>query len=894
VTVRREPLLFGIVLVLAGALTAMDLTDRYRRARIPSARTLEAEDLPRAPRVEGRTPRPAASGPRRTDAFAPPRELLPLDPLVLPEPPLPPLPLRRPAVTPSLAGIHARAYRVATRSLGSLELEAEAPRAGLDALPDDLAATGDDQDGPDDESAPEPPEPDQEAYERRYDWVSRVDSMRRLYGRILNEDPHGLGERRDEPLLFQQVSSATGRPLGAPFEIARDDVAAWGLARTFENLYLARSREIGTGLGSVSARRDLALAMLAAWPEESRGLEFARREAERAHAASPDDPATLRLLALVHRRAHDVEAELATYRDAVEQGIADAPLYVAYARLVHGLGLTGRARELLDEARRASGTNGEIAWFEGELLLEEGRLDEAVERLRTAQQLPLAGPLEDRQRDALAVALGRALVASGRPEDALREASRVLVERPGHTEALVLRGAAQAALDELEEAASSFDEAMVSEPTAWRPAYDAGVVAWRLRDGPGARRLLEQARDVDPLRALRPTLALGFLYEDAGEPETARDHYTRALTLEPDSDEALYRLGRARRRDGDPEGATTILRRALRLSGPETLLLAELGRAAMDRGAHEEAQRYVREALRLEPDNPRLHWALGLGRLYAGDLVGAVAPLEQASAGGMAGAHAGLGASAYRRGDETGALDHLDAVVRAYAGAPDDPQAVYAREQAARIRDNLSKRQWVDEFCRSSLQRGWTEHAWDGSPRVVLGDCAVLVEGRVERPREDERPGITRLVAGRTFFEVHARVAARPGAEGGFGLSLTHRQLRGALGQQPKARLVIEVDADGRVLLSTLDNFDTVDLDREPVPGARVAPGTPVSLGIERLDETTGRFGFLVDGRRVGEPVELKSLRNFENPFECAVFAHALPGRVAGASIERVRIVRAP
>ncbi|HZM00935.1 MAG TPA: tetratricopeptide repeat protein, partial [Planctomycetota bacterium] len=334
---------------------------------------------------------------------------------------------------------------------------------------------------------------------------------------------------------------------------------------------------------------------------------------------------------------------------------------------------------------------------------------------------------------------------------------------------------------------------------------------------------------------------------------------------------------------------------ALRLAGPETLLLLELGRASIERGRHDEALRYMREAERLEPEDPEVQWYLGLASLAAGDTVSARAPLEQAVAGGRPGAHVGLGVTAYRRGDAEGALDHFDEVAKAYADRPSDPQAAYAAEQVVRIRDNLSKRQWLERFGRSSLQRGWTEHMWDGSPRVDLDPAGVRIGGKLEKPREDEKPGITRQVDGRGFFEVQAELAA--GAASGdtrFGLSLTYAQVKGAQGRLPKARLEIFVDTDGQVRLSALDNFDTVVLSAEPVSGLSVPQGESVLLGIERLDDVTGRFAFTVGGQRVGAPVELKSLRSFRNPFDLAVWAEGPPGRLVDAVISLVRIVQAP
>ncbi|MHC5212250.1 MAG: tetratricopeptide repeat protein [Planctomycetota bacterium] len=893
---RREQILFVATLVLAGVLTWLDLGEGYRPARAPSPKATEADAIALPAKVDlGALPAPPP-GQREESVFAPPRELLPLDPLELPDPPLPPLSVRRPAVQPALQGPHARAYRMSASDLGALALadelqaapEAEDLGAGDEPVPDEGAAfTGADT------AAGAGDEEPVVAAEMRYDWVVRTDGRNRIYGTILNDDPIDLAARPGEDLRFQQVSARTGGPLGAPFTIPRDEVLEHGLARTLENTYRQRSRQLGGGPGAAAARRTLALEMLAAAADDPRALDLAVEEAQLAYAASPGDPAVARLLAAVLGRAFDVEGQLAVYQQALADGSADPAIVAGYAKLVRGLGLTERAWELVEIGRTLGRETAELSVIEARLLADAGRWQEALEILRDAENLPFVGPLEVDQKRGLLLAIGEALIALGQPGGALREAGRVLLDEPTHADALVLQGAAHAAANDLEAAAGSLGAAMASAPNSSRAMTNAGIVAWRQGDGDTARRHLEQARDVDPFRAVSPTLALGFLYEDAGRLEVARDTYAEALLLQPGHPEALYRLGRNQRRDGDPEEAVSTLREALRLAGPEVLLLLELGRASMDRGRFENALRYFREAERLEPDNAEVQWSLGLASVFAGDTLSARLPLEAAVAGGLGGAHVALGVASYRRGDAQEALDHFDEVAKAYAGREEDPQAVYAAAQVARIRDNLSKRQWLDRFGRSSLQRGWEEHMWDGSAHVALDPGGVRVQGRMERPREDERPGIGRAVDGRGFFGVQAEVVAEE-PDTRVGLSLTYSQVKGAQGRMPKARLEIWVDTDGQVRLSALDNFDTQVLDGEAVAGAVVAQGETALLGIARLDDVAGRFEFSLDGRRVGEPVELKSLRSFKNPFEMLVWAEAAPGRNVGAVIPLVRIVQAP
>jgi Flp pilus assembly protein TadD len=892
---RREQLLFLGTLVLVALLSWMKLGDSYTGSRPPSAKSLVADPVAVPAAMRFGAPEDGPAGQREESVFAPPRELLPLDPLLLPEPPLPLLSVRRPAVHPGLAGAHAKAYRIAADQLGSLDLEQGAIDLGAALLegPDGdedgpLGAGfggGDPDAGGDEDLAG--------LLEARYDWVVRDDGGPRLYGSILNPDPVALASRPGEDLRFQQVSSATGGPLGVPFRVARGNVIEFGLARTFENSYRIRSAQLGRGSGSAAQRRALALEMLTHADNEPHALEFAETEAILALEASPTDPDPARLLAAVRRERFDVEGELTVYQAAVANGSADPALIAGYARLARRLGLHERAWELLETARTAGRPAAEVATLEGVLLADAGRHDEALAALRGAENLPFSGPLESLQKQDLTLSIGETLVALGQPDAALREANRVLLDNPDNARGLILLGAVEAARDRLDDAASAFGAAQAADPRSARAISNAGIMAWRRGDGGGARRLLDMARDVNPLDAVAPTLALGFLYEDAGELETARDIYAEALELEPGDAEALYRLGRNQRRDGDPGGAVSTLREALRLAGPDVLLLLELGRASMERGRHEDALRYVREAERLEPDDGEVQWNLGLAALYSGDTFSCREPLQRAVDAGLGGAHVALAVSDYRRGDADSALDHLDEVAKAYAGDAEHPQAVYAASQAALIRDNLSKFQWLDRFGRTSLQRGWTEHMWDGSPRVFLSEQGVTVTGRMERAREDERPGISRPVEGRVFFAAQAELVPG-GSDTRCGLSLTHRQLRGAEGMLPKASLQIYVDTDGQVRMSALDNFDTQVLDGEPVPGVVVLPGESVLLGIERLDEVTGRFGFTLDGEPVGSELELRALRKFRNPFELSAWAEAAPGRSAAADITLVRIVQVP
>ena len=118
---RRELLLFGVLLLLAGALAGFDLTDRYVSRRGPSPRRLDVADLDPVARVQLDVAKPLDEIQRELSTFSPPRELTSLDPLSLPAPPLPQLSVRRPSVLPGFRGSQTQAYRMNADEVGHLE-----------------------------------------------------------------------------------------------------------------------------------------------------------------------------------------------------------------------------------------------------------------------------------------------------------------------------------------------------------------------------------------------------------------------------------------------------------------------------------------------------------------------------------------------------------------------------------------------------------------------------------------------------------------------------------------------------------------------------------------------------------------------------------------------------
>ena len=81
-------------------------------------------------------------------------------------------------------------------------------------------------------------------------------------------------------------------------------------------------------------------------------------------------------------------------------------------------------------------------------------------------------------------------------------------------------------------------------------------------------------------------------------------------------------------------------------------------------------------------------------------------------------------------------------------------------------------------------------------------------------------------------------------------------------------------------------------LERASSPGAAQQRAPTAALWLGLL--FAGLFVFTVGGRRVGEPFEVRSLRNFRNALEFEVAADAAPGRPVDADVTLVRVMRLP
>jgi predicted O-linked N-acetylglucosamine transferase (SPINDLY family) len=146
--------------------------------------------------------------------------------------------------------------------------------------------------------------------------------------------------------------------------------------------------------------------------------------------------------------------------------------------------------------------------------------------------------------------------------------------------------------------------------------------------GPG-KRLLERAVELDPRNVMaRQNLAVVLSREQ--QFEHAAQHFRAAAALQPSA--LIYtQLGKALHTT-DPDAAIDAFRQALRIDPNFAAAHSNLGVVLTDRGQLSEADVHHRAAVELSPQVPLIHVNYGQSLFAGGDVAGAIAQYDQATA----------------------------------------------------------------------------------------------------------------------------------------------------------------------------------------------------------------------------------------------------------------------
>jgi tetratricopeptide (TPR) repeat protein len=205
---------------------------------------------------------------------------------------------------------------------------------------------------------------------------------------------------------------------------------------------------------------------------------------------------------------------------------------------------------------------------------------------------------------------GEIALNQGRYEEAIEEFKRARDEGDGDSaEIQRLLALAYLKLDRRDDALASLKEAIRLRPDFAKAHYDLGVAYYETGDFTNAAGSFEEAIRINP--DFDALVALGKTYQHSGLYLKAVDVLRKATLIRPDAIDAKTALGVALIMAAQPEDAAKALQEAIRLSPQSAFAHATLGQAYRLMGKFQEAIGALQEALRISPGDPLANNYLG-------------------------------------------------------------------------------------------------------------------------------------------------------------------------------------------------------------------------------------------------------------------------------------------
>ena len=353
--------------------------------------------------------------------------------------------------------------------------------------------------------------------------------------------------------------------------------------------------------------------------------------------------------------------------DAALDNPNDAAAAGHYALVLHAYRQLDAADEAYRRARLLSDDDGQWCLYQGILLLDTGRPEEAIECFRDSPREPVAVVYE-----------ARAAISLGRHDEAARLLEQLLEKSPDRVDALVdlagimrqkgefvlaeelyrraidrqegvaeahyglaqvLReqGDQQAALAQLEmfeayrerpwQAPDDPRRTIASQEVSDSRYVEQAKASVARSDFEGAIESLEKARRINP-ENLSTLTNLVALYGRLGRLEEAVNAYGAAIAIDPNYFQVHFNLGVVMASAGRVDEAESALRRASAVSPDRPEPHLEYGKILSRGGQLEAAVQEFRRALELAPDDLQTRFLLGRQLAILGDSAGAISYLE--------------------------------------------------------------------------------------------------------------------------------------------------------------------------------------------------------------------------------------------------------------------------
>lgn len=372
----------------------------------------------------------------------------------------------------------------------------------------------------------------------------------------------------------------------------------------------------------------------------------------------PDSAPLLRSLAYAHAQNNEPDLARDNYRRAIERDPANAAIKLEFADYLNRLGDNEAARPLLDAVLNTQPQN--MAALEAKFRV-LGAAGDAAGAVSVAREVIAAQPegaigyyleglAQESLRDPAAAlasyetalekeprgaeplgAVARVLLSLDRRDEVRARLEQVVEALPNHAVALNLLAELSLSDRAFDRALQLTDQAIGVDTRWWLPYRTKALVL--LSQGSAAE--AKQAY-IDGLAQSGDAPALGIdlaaLYERDNQPDRAIEVYERLHTRDPTSDPvannlamllATYREDRV-----SYERAETLVRRFRDSDNPA--FMNTYGWVRYRQGQFGEAVSYLRRASSAAPDNPLMHYHLGMALLASGDSQQGRAELERA------------------------------------------------------------------------------------------------------------------------------------------------------------------------------------------------------------------------------------------------------------------------
>jgi protein O-GlcNAc transferase len=283
----------------------------------------------------------------------------------------------------------------------------------------------------------------------------------------------------------------------------------------------------------------------------------------------------------------------------------------AQAMQLHQGGFLAQAEALYRQILSTHARHIDALHLLGVLCVQSARADEGVVLIQQAVQLNGMVP-------AMHSNLGNALMAAGRPLEAVAAYNKAIAQQPGHADAHCNKGNALRQLRRLPQAIAAYEQAIALNPQlpeAWSNRGNA------LSD---LHRHADAVDSFDQALALRPAYPeawsnRGAALSELGQIDEALKSYAQALSLQPGHPEALNNQGNTLREAGQLEASAASFREALNARPQYPDALSNLGVTLQDLGHQAEAIAALRQALAQEPDHARARSNLLFSLSFAPD-----------------------------------------------------------------------------------------------------------------------------------------------------------------------------------------------------------------------------------------------------------------------------------